>query len=71
MEDFKRLHVDSCPDIHLFILNFEFGLIDRDRLPAVAVGFKKVFETVIPVVDSDVTHINERFDASVRQAGVI
>lgn len=59
MEHFKRIHIDSCPDKHLFILDLYFGLIDRDRLPPAAVGVKQVFKAMIPVVDSDVTHIDK------------
>ena len=59
------------PVVHLFVFNFEFGLIDRGRLPPVAVGLKETFETMIPVVNGDVTYAYERFDPPERQPGVI
>lgn len=69
MEHFERVHIDSSPDVHLFVLNREFDLIDCDRLPPVVVGVEQVFGTMILV--REVTGINERFDASERQPGVI
>ena len=62
MQHLKRIHVDSCPDVHLLIFNLQFGLIDCGRLPPVAVGFKQVFEAMVLVVNRHVTHLNERFD---------
>ena len=35
------------------------------------VDFEQVFEAMIPVVDSGMTHINERFDSAERQSGAI
>ena len=71
MQHFERVNVDRCPDVHLFVFDFEFSLIDRGRLSPVAVGLKEMFETMIPVVNGDVTYVYERFDPPERQPGVI
>ncbi|QZA89092.1 hypothetical protein K0C01_02755 [Salinarchaeum sp. IM2453] len=71
MQHFKRVYVNSCPDVYLFVFNLQFGLIDRDRLSPVAVRLKEMFEPMILVVDGDVTYVYERFDPPERQPGVI
>ena len=71
MQHFERVYINSCPDVHLFVFNLQFGLIDRDRLSPVAVGLKEMFETMVPVVDDDVTYVYEQFDPPERQPGVI
>ena len=42
MQYFERVYIDSCPDIDLFIFDVDLCLIDRDRLPSVAVGLEEV-----------------------------
>ena len=71
MQHFERVYVGRCPDVHLFIINLQFDLIDRDRREGVAVGVKQVFEPMILAVDGDVTYVYERFDPPERQPGVI
>ena len=71
MQDFERVYINSSPDVDLFILDIKLGFIDRGRLTPVAVGLETMFQTVIPVVDGDMTHINERLDPAERQPGVI
>jgi len=64
MQYFERVYIDSCPDIDLFIFDVDLCLIDRDRLPSVAVGLEEVVESIVLIVDRNVTHINERFDST-------
>lgn len=71
MQDFECVYIDSGPDIHFFALDFEFGFIDRDRLPPGSVGLEQMGEAVIPVVYRYVTAVNERFDAPEGHAGVV
>ena len=71
MQYFERVYIHNCPDVDLLIFDVEFRLIDRDRRQAVAVGLKEVLESMIPIVNRNMTHLNERLKPTERQPRVI
>ena len=68
-QQFKRLTVDCCPDVHLLVIGV--FLIDGHLLALLTVGLEEVLEPVKPPADRFVRAPDERLDPPVGESGVV
>ena len=70
-QHFKRLTVDCCPDVYLFVVDVDVRLIECHLLALLAAGLEEVLEPMKPPVDRLVRAPDERSNIPIGQPGVV